>query len=123
MKKRMLLITMLIVAVLASGCAKVVSQWDYTAPVTIVKTHHRDSYTTFMWTGHSYMPIHHSEENVVTVESGDKVQYRLYGKSIYKLCHGREGEYMTGHFTRTVYDNGKAKTALCELSEPTETNS
>ena len=119
MKKRMLLITMLMVAVLASGCAKVVSSREYTAPVIIVGTYHRDAWTQLVWTGNSYMTIRHSEVDRVTVKSEDDVSYQLYGQNVYHLCHGRNGEYMTGHFTKIVHENGDVNIYLNEISELT----
>ena len=118
MKKRLIALLLAFAFVIAlAGCAKLVSEEQFTQPVTIVKTYYRPTWVQPVYNGKFFMVITHPAEYEATIETPSGTRYTLYTEAAYDFCEGRDGEVVFGVFTKSTYDDGTVKIRLKTLSE------
>lgn len=115
MKKVVLcvLITILMIMVL-SGCAKVISSESKEVEVTITDTYKRGSYTTFIHSGKSMIPITHAATYKIYV-SYDGTEYSISGSKTYHAFKDKVGKKVKAISVTNTYDNGRTYSNITEL--------
>lgn len=102
--------------VLFTGCAdaECISTEYEDVTVKIVDSYHRNSYTTFVPSGKTMIPVHQSEVNQITVEY-DNIEFTINDKYVYETYHTKLGEDATAVLQITKYDNGDVKREIISL--------
>lgn len=118
MKKRLnMLLLAFAFVILLTGCAKLVSEEEFTQPVIIIKTYYRATWVQPVYNGKFFTVITHPAEYEATIETPTGVQYTLYTETAYDFCKGRGGMVVLGVFTKSTYDDETVKIRLKSLSE------
>ena len=112
---------MVVIVVLAmvvmTGCAKVVSEETYEAPVRIIDTDYDPSYITPMKVGKTTTFITHPADYDVTVEYAG-VEYVLDSHADYDAAKEKVGSSMQATIIKTRYDDGTTKIQVTGLVIP-----
>lgn len=115
MRKRILITIALCLALLLSGCAKLVSTEYETVEVTIIDKYHRDMYITYLKAGNTNITQIHPAEYYIGVEY-DNVRYVISGSDTYNQYKDKVGEKTTGTLEIRTYDNDTVRYAIKELA-------
>ena len=115
MRKRILITIALSLALLLSGCAKLVSTEYETVEVTIIDEYHRGMYITYLKVNKIMIPQIHPDEYYIGVEY-DNVRYVISGNDTYNQYKDKVGEKTTGTLEIRTYDNDTVHYAIKELA-------
>ena len=110
--KKALIIMIVAVMMLITGCKEVVSVEESPIDVKVESVRYCHAYTTFRHSSNGALhSTHHPARYNVTVSYGD-ISNTFASRTIYEYCKDKVGQYVPATLRTKTYDDGSIKRAI-----------